>query len=168
MDKKELIKQAERLKGCNPGLQQLKECKSVDELINCFYDRIDFCLAHNFPSREYVKKHYQAEAEKAGIYIDRKWRFSNPNTLVLLGKSDVEIEFDEYTVSRLYVKHDTQLTIIATGNAFVVVDALDDSNVRVFLSDNARVIGNVYGNADCIGATRINKKHRDTYDLQTE
>ena len=96
MDKRELVRQAKKMKGCNPGLLQLKESKSIEELIKCYYDRIDFCMAHNFPSNEYIKR-FGNDAERMGIYVDKKWRLKNPNTGVLLGRCDIEAEYSGFS-----------------------------------------------------------------------
>jgi len=159
-----LIEESKALKGCTDGRKQLKKSKTIEDLIKTFYDRIDFCLATNFPCLEYMKK-YQEDLLQQGVFVDRKRVVRNPERLVLLGKCDFEVTLTDYAVSRIYAKHKAFLIVKASGNAFVVIDALDDAQVFVTATENARVIVNLYSNATTRGETKLNIKNRETYEL---
>lgn len=160
-----LLTEAEALNGCDDGLQQLRESKSLDDLIKCYFDRIDYCLANNFPSNEFLKQ-YEKDLEPY-VFVDANLYCGNPRCSVFLGNSVCKIMCHDYAVSRIYVKHQSKINIEASGNAIVMVDALDDSDVIVDLKDEAKVIVNLYSKATCTGATKIIQKNRETYDLQT-
>ena len=164
MNKDYLIHESTALKGCSDGQMQLKNAITANELVKTFYDRIDFCLANNFPSNEFLVANSELIKE-CGIVVDQKQLLSNPDKLVLLGSCDVEVIFTEYIVSRIYVKHSSLITIKASGNAFVMVDALDQSRVIAECTENARVVVNLYSNATSIGATKTIHKNRETYEL---
>lgn len=164
MNAQYLAEQAKMIEGCRKGLAQVKKAKTSDDFVNCYFDNIDFCLAKNFPANDYIKQ-FQNPLAPSGVFVSCKHTVKNPNKLVLLGKCNFEAEFTDYSVSRLYVKHDSFLIIKASGNAFVMVDALDESFVQVTCRDNARVIVNLYSKALCTGATKIVQKNMETYDL---
>lgn len=160
-----LISQLPNLLPCDKGYGQLMQAGSDADLIETYFDNIDFCLAHNFPPNEQIRT-ISGHIE-AGIMVSMKRIVSNPKRLVVLGRSDVEATFDGYSVARLYVKHDSLLIVKAKGNAFVMIDALDRANVHVTCTENARVVVNLYSQAICTGATKIIAKNAETYDLQT-
>lgn len=164
MDAKYLADQAKLIKGCRKGLAQVKKANSDDDFMNCYFDNIDFCLAKNFPANDYIRR-FQNPLAPSGVFVSCKRVVKNPDKLVLLGKCDFEAEFTDYSVSRLYVKHDSLLIIRASGNAFVMVDALDNSFVQVTCLDNAKVIVNLYSKALCTGATKKVQKNMETYEL---
>lgn len=159
-----LIEESKALKGCADGRNQLIKSESIEDLIKTFYDRIDFCLATNFPSLGYMKK-YHEKLLKQNVFIDRKRIVTNPEKLVLLGKCDFEVTLTDYAVSRVYAKHTAFVIIKASGNSFVVIDALDDAQIFVNVTENARVIVNLYANAKSRGATKTIQKNRETYEL---
>lgn len=159
-----LAEQAKIVGGCQNGLSQLNKAKTEQDLVNCYFSNIDFCLAKNFPGNEYLKRSGNTLISEM-VFVDCQRMFKNPEKLVLLGKCDCNVELTDYSVSRIYVKHDSKLIIKASGNAFVVVDALDNSNVQVERTENARVTVNTYSKAICTGATKIIAKNAETYDL---
>lgn len=162
MDITNLMTQAKAINGCKEGLNQLLESKNVDDLIQCFYDRIDYCLSKNFPSLTYLK-HHREDLRIAGVYIDEDIKLHNESKVVLLGACNALLTLTQYAVSRVYVKGKSKLHLYAKDNVVTIVDALDDSNIIVEESDKARVIVNLYGKAKCTGASQINKKNKLTY-----
>lgn len=147
---------------CAPGTELLENTNEAD-LFNLFFKYIDFCLAKNYPDLTTIQQvpgHLEA-----GIVINRKLVRTNPEQLAVLGKSDVEVKIDGYTVTRLWVKDDSQLYVEAKDNARVVIDALDNAQVFISTSGNARVVVNLFEGAAERGATRTFIKRRKTYDL---
>ena len=120
-------------------------------------------MAKNWPDIEFIKQ--VPGIIEAGIFPDRRLTRQNADKLVVLGKSDVELEYNGYAVGRVYVKHDSIVYIKASGNARVLVDALDNSQVHVRTSGNASVIVNLYARATSEGHTKAIAKNKQTYDL---
>lgn len=166
--KEQLIKGAVRAYGCAEGLAQLDGALDKGEIMQCFIDRIDFCLARNFPDKEYLKRHFRAELPEKGIYVDEEVALHNAFA-VLLGECRGRMVADGYAVCRLYVKHTSRLEIEAGGNAFVMADVLDDAQVHISCRDKARVVVNLYARAQAVageeGQVKIIHKHKETYDL---
>ncbi|MFO3727275.1 hypothetical protein [Butyricimonas muris] len=166
--KEELLKGARAVQGCADGMAQLGEAMGKEEMVQCFIDRVDFCLAKNFPTKEYLKEFFGEVLGKKGIHVDERVKLTGGNA-ILLGNCEAECDAEGYAVSRLYAKHDTRLEIWARDNAFVMVDALDDAGVIVHCKDEAKVVVNLYARAtatsDGDGHTRIVHKNKETYDL---
>lgn len=162
MDITNLMTQAKAINGCKEGLNQLLESKNVDDLIQCFFDRIDYCLSKNFPSLKYLK-HHREDLRIAGVYIDEDIKLHNESKVVLLGECYAQFTLTGWATSRVYVKGKSKLHIYAKDNVVTIVDALDDSEIIVEESENSRVIVNLYGNAKCTGAAEIIQKNKVTY-----
>lgn len=161
-----LLTEAEIMKGCGQGLDQLRNCKTIDDMIQCYFDNIDFCLANNFPSNEFLMQ-YRDELRQKDVFIDDAMICATEErgTWVFLGNCTCTISVDGFSVHRLYVKHNSKINIKAFGRAFVMVDALNNSDVVVDINDEAKVIVNLYSKATCTGATKIIQKNKETYDL---
>ena len=60
------------VQGCADGMAQLAAAGDKEEMLQCYWDRIDFCLAKNFPTKEYLKEHFDGMLHERGIYIDER------------------------------------------------------------------------------------------------
>lgn len=147
---------------CFEGFEDLMQSNDTD-LCDLFFKYIDFCLAKNYPDLTTIQQvpgHLEA-----GIIISQKHTQNNPQRLAVLGKSDVEINFTEYAVARVYVKHESVIKINASGRSLIVVDVLDSANVICNVQDQSIVIVNRFIGGKVTGATKINEKNKITYDL---
>ncbi|WP_278702029.1 hypothetical protein [Butyricimonas virosa] len=166
--KEELLVGAGLVQGCADGMAQLAAAGDREEMLQCYWDRIDFCLAKNFPTKECLKEHFGGMLHKRGIYIDERVVIEGGD-VVLLGACEAECCLERYVVSRLYVKHDSRVVIRARDHAFVMVDALDDAVVEVHCEGEAKVVVNLYARATAVadgdGYAKVVHKNKETYDL---
>jgi len=72
--KEELLAGAGLVQGCADGMAQLAAAGDKEEMLQCYWDRIDFCLAKNFPTKEYLKEHFDGMLHERGIYMTNGWR----------------------------------------------------------------------------------------------
>lgn len=135
-----------------------------------YLHHIDFCLANDYPSNDFIRENFVGRMEEFGIHLDEGVQAENVRKLVLLGSSVLTAKYNEYSVGEIFVKHETESNIIVNGNAFVMVDAFDNSVTNVYANDRARICVNVYGNArvnvisqDDEAHVKINKKNKTTY-----
>ena len=98
--KEELLAGAGLVQGCADGMAQLAAAGDKEEMLQCYWDRIDFCLAKNFPTKEYLKEHFDGMLHERGIYIDERVEIAGGNA-VLLGACEAECGVEKYAVSRL-------------------------------------------------------------------
>ena len=142
---KQLAKEAKKKGICEDWHLRLKVTDSVEELIDMYIKGIDFCLANNYPSNDFLRKNYKGKIEHRGIYIDDQFNLKNSRFLVSLGNCSGGIEVNGYNVSEVFVKDESSVTIIAKESAFVMVDIFDHASVSVIAHDSARVCINRYG-----------------------
>ena len=86
--------------------------------------------------------------------------------MVLNGKSEAMIQYKGYTVSRLYLRHDSEATVCISEFAHVTIDCFDNTRLVVAtVGSDAQVLLNVYGQAQ-VKATgdgiKVNYKHKNT------
>lgn len=160
-----LIEEVSKIDRCDEGMEQLRACKNMKKLVECFFDRIDFCLANDFPSREYFERN-RGELREHGVFIDEKSSMNSLGKMAFLGRSRSIVTAKEWAISRVYVKHDSRVKIVAKDYAIVMVDALDNAEIVVEESKYGKVIVNLYGDATSGKAYRIIQKNRETYDIQ--
>lgn len=164
------LKQDGEAKGlCRLWRGKLKSGMNIESLVKLFIRGIDFCISENYPTLEFIRDNFRGKCEQYGAFVDDeiKDRKNAPDT-VLNGDCKAMMEYDGFTVSRVFVRHNSQAAIIASGNAMVTIDAFDSSILAVATagSNNAQVYVNLYGNAqvECIGMNiHVKKMNKETY-----
>lgn len=167
--REELVLGALSFSGCADGMEQIRNASSKVDMVQCFLDRIDFCLAKDFPDKGFLKRNFENELRDRNIYIDEVLSLTNIRKSVLMGNCNTTLAFNKYEVGKVFAKHKTQLIVKAYDHARVMVDALDDSIISVECSGNAKVVVNLYARASvssAIGNTiKIVRKNLLTYEL---
>ncbi|MGE9617100.1 MAG: hypothetical protein ACQPRJ_06115 [Solitalea-like symbiont of Acarus siro] len=109
---------------------------------------IDFCINNNYPSLEFLRQEFKGKGEPYGLFIDEtNLLLTNPKSVVLNGSCLASLNYDNYSVSRLYVRHDSKANITLIGNAILTIDAFDDSKLSVTVKDNSKAIIHLRGMA---------------------
>ena len=124
-------KEAVSLGLCAEWTAEWKDASSKDEMAEKYVRGIDFCIAHDWPSCEVIKKEFGDVMHNHGVYVDEAVRLHNPKTVILNGHCDATITCDGYAVTNVYVRHKSKLSVVCSGLANVRVNVLDDSQVKV-------------------------------------
>ena len=162
---KELAKQAKRHRICAEWHTRLKNLSDKPAMIEMYLAGIDFCLANDYPSNDFIRRYFKGDMESHGVFLDDSVDLTNPKKCVALGNTKGNIEVNGYSVSEIFVKNDSELSIVAKDDAFVMVDAFDNSTIHVWTYGSV----NRYGNAKIhskeldFSAIKIIEKHRKTY-----
>jgi hypothetical protein len=170
MDKQiEQLKQAGIAKGlCRLWQMKLKEGMSIEDQAKLYIKGIDFCIGKDYPTLDYLREHYRGHCEPYGVYVDDEIQgLRNVPDVVLNGDCKAMLEYDEYSVSRLYIRHGSQASVNVSDHAVLTIDVFDNSYLAVAAAGgNAQVIVNKYGNAQvyCIGSgITIRNTNKKTY-----
>lgn len=166
----EELKRDGKAKGlCRPWQMKLKSGLSVEMLAKLYIKGIDFCISENFPTLSYMKEHYKGRCEPFGIYIDDEdVRGNNLHDVVLNGACKAVLEYDGYSVSRIYARHGADVTVNISGNALLTIDAFDEARVTINAHGvKAKVLVNLYGNSRVESTTggliKVTFKYKETY-----
>lgn len=154
---------------CRLWRAKLKPGMDIENLVELYVKGIDFCISEDYPTLDFMRANFRGKSEQYGVYIDDDVHLENAANTVLNGSCKAMIKFDDYAVSRVFIRHDSQAAIIASDHAMITIDAFDDSKVIVATAgDNAQVYINQYGNAQIdhvkdSNNIHIRKMNRETY-----
>lgn len=166
---KELAREAKKKGICKEWHSELKGLRDKKAMIRMYLKGIDFCLANDYPDNEFIRKHFKGEMEELGVFLDDEIRVEDKRQVVCLGETHGQIAVSKFNVARIYVKHGSNLKIIAKDRAFVMVDVFDSAVVDVCASDKAKVCVNLYHgsrvtqSAEDEATIKVTEKQRKTY-----
>lgn len=147
----ELIEQL-KTDGINKGLcrlwqRKLHEGLSTEELVKLYIKGIDFCISENYPTLDFLRENFKDKSEPFGVFIDDELPpMKNEPDIVLNGACKAMLEYDGYSVSRLYVRHDSEVAVIVSDNAIVTIDLFDNATLHLsVIGNDANVSINAYG-----------------------
>ncbi len=155
---KELKKEAVSLGLCTEWTNEWRN-STKDELVDKYIRGIDFCIEHNYPSCEYMKKHFQGVMQKHGVFVDDDVELENPKIMIANGKTSGWLIYNSYSVGTIYVRHDSNLTIEASENAILAIETYDNCNISIFQRDKAKVfVYNHGGNIQTAGKVIVKNR----------
>lgn len=128
-----LKQQAVDLGLCRPWTEAWGDCDQ-QELIDKFVKGIDFCLERNWPTPEFIKANFDRVLLNANhIFVDEHIRLDDaPSGIYILnGECSGSIRFAPWTAATVYVRHKSNVTIIANDFAKVFVRVYDEANAKV-------------------------------------
>lgn len=147
----ELIQQL-KADGMEKGLCRMWQMKlrvgmTTEELANLYIQGIDFCISENYPTLDFLREHFRGKCEPFGVFVDDDVPTTkNVPDMVLNGACRAMLEYDGYSVSRLYMRHTSEVAVIVSGNAVLTIDIFDKSKLHIsIVGDDATVSVNVYG-----------------------
>lgn len=147
----ELVEQL-RKDGTEKGLCRLWQMKlrgnlDTEALVKLYIKGIDFCICEDYPTLDFLRTHFKGNSEPYGVYIDEDMpTLANKPDLVLNGACRGMLEYGEYSVSRLYVRHTSEIVVNVSDHAILTIDLFDNSKLHLsVVGDDASVILNVYG-----------------------
>lgn len=137
---------------CRQWQMKLHDGISMEELARLFIRGIDFCISKDFPTLDFLRTHYKGRCEPFGVLVDDDVSSANNVAeMVLNGASRAMLDYDGYSVSRLWIRHSSEAAVIVSGNAILNIDIFDNSTLHIsVVGDDANVTVNTYG-----GNTRI-------------
>lgn len=154
---------------CEEWHEKLRSTKDIKLLADMYFKGIDFCLSNEFPSNEFIKNNFKGKIEQYGIFLDEKnISLENKRKFVALGSCTGIVKYNGFSVSELFVKHDSVIEILSSGNSFVVIDVFDSAKINVESSGTSRVCINRYGGIVNVKETedskiKIIEKNKPTY-----
>lgn len=168
----ELAKQL-KTDGIAKGLCQqyqglIERCENTGQLVGLFFRGIDFCIKKDYPTLDFIRENFKGKCEAYGVFVDAEIQdLKNAENVALNGDCKAMLEYDGYSVSNLFVRHNSQVSVNVSGRAVLDIDAFDNSNLVVAVAGNtARVRVTLYGNAhvQCMGSgIKVIKKNQKTY-----
>lgn len=111
------------------------------KMIERYKEGIDFCLANDFPSVEYIKSHFSKEdLRNGGLFMDDKRSVLNERLIVIRGFSDIHARYNGNTVAEIYITDSSTLKLSAKNDCHVIVHVWGNAQVDISQEDNAMVL----------------------------
>ena len=136
--KRALVKEAKEKKACTEGLAQLREANDIRQLVTLFFKTLDFSLENDYPSQD-LRREFFGKVEDYGVFFRGNYNITNFKYLAAFGDSKITARYGGYSVGNVYARENSEVTIEANGNAFVVVSTADSAKVHIIASDTAKV-----------------------------
>lgn len=164
------LKNAGIAKGlCRQWQMKLKSGLNIADLSRLYIKGIDFCISENFPTLDYFRDHFKGQCEPYGIYVDDEVSgLNNVPDIVLNGDCKANLDYYGYSVSRIYTRHKSIVTVNISDHAILTIDAFDDSRIIVNSSGKySKVFVNLYGKSQVESTTggliKVTFKNKITY-----
>lgn len=163
-------KLSDRMKGeavnlglCARWTQEWEDDTTKDAMVEKFVNGIDFCIKHDWPSVEVMKKDFGDVIHNHGVYADEAVRLTNPYTVILNGRCDASMTCDMFAVTNIYVRHSSKLNIVVKDRASVHISVYDNAEVDIKTYGDARCFVFKYGGKVTTGGSgKITVRERET------
>lgn len=117
-----------------------------DELINKFIEGIDFCIEHNYPTNDYIIRHFKQETlHRHGVYVSEDFMAVNPPVIVAQGECNGKVALHDVVSRDIYVRHTSRLKLTVTDYARASVRVHDNAIVDIDNKGYGRVYVYQYG-----------------------
>ena len=136
-----LKQQAVDLGLCRPWTEAWGDCDQ-QELSDKYKKGIDFCIDKQYPSNEFIKANFDRDLLNANlIFVDEYLDFDMmPSGIYILnGECSGSIRFAPWTAATIYVRHKSNVTIIADDFAKVFVRLYDEAEAETEAEESAVV-----------------------------
>lgn len=130
---------------CSEWTAGWEDKSSKDAMVEKFVRGIDFCIQHDWPSCEAIKRDFGDVIHEHGVYVDEACHITNSPVVVLNGSCDASGIYDGHTVATIYVRHKSKLRLLVGGMAKVRVCLYDESEVSVSVKGYAKCSVYRYG-----------------------
>lgn len=118
---------------------------SKDEMAEKFVRAQDFCIRHDWPTPEFIKKNFGDIMHAHGIFADESFNVSGVPTLICVGKCDGFVILERNLSSDIYVRHQSKLRVDVRGISRAFVSIYDDAEVWVSAGDRAKAFVYIHG-----------------------
>ena len=161
---KELRDKAIELGLCDQWQSYWKKDWDDRKMIAKYKEGIDFCLANDFPSVEYIKSHFnKQELRNGGVFVDDKHSVLNAKMIVVRGCSDITARYNGNTVAEVYVTDNSKLRLYAKNHCHVILHILGNAQVDISQEDDAKMLAIRHSKTCGIHVTKGSITEREEY-----
>lgn len=129
---KTLRHQAETLNACKKGLRNFPETEKG--MIERWKENIDFAIENDFPTIEVMKEGFDRSLLHENlVYVDEDIYLEDApsGVYVINGNCRGTLRFRDWNVATIYLRHNSEINIIAEGESKVFVKQYDGSAVAI-------------------------------------
>ena len=123
---------------CKEWTEAWEDDSDIDTLLEKYIKGFDFAVKNDFPPLDFSRKNFNKDdLHRHNIYIDDEVNINNAESgyYVFLGNSRVILRVDGLKAVTVYVRHDSEVNVHATGGARVFVTYYDKSSGNCYQDD---------------------------------
>lgn len=137
--KKALAAEAKAKGICSEWYDFILNATTKERLITLFVKGQDFCEENNYPSPE-LRTEFADIRTRFGVYCaDDRIAAKSLRSVIAFDNATGIAEYSNFDVASISARGNSEITITAKNNAFVVVIVSEAAKVQITASDNARV-----------------------------
>lgn len=135
---KEIALEAKKKGICKEWFADMLKKNDIKPLCEMYFRGDDWAMENDFPDVNLIRR-FKGNSNKHGLHADFIGILENPTNCALFGSSDVELLYEGFYVGKLIVRHESKAKITVKGNAFLLVNALDHTNLVITALEHSRV-----------------------------
>ena len=130
---------------CEAWQNKFTDNMSIEELVRMYIKGIDFCISEDYPTLDFMRSEFKGICKPYGVFIDETVLETNKPDIVLNGACKASLWYWDYSVSRLYVRHDSVADINVLNNALVTIDVFDNAVLNIIAVNDCKLVITLYG-----------------------
>lgn len=125
---------------CEKWQSEWGEQPTKQDLVEKYLKGIDFCIEHNWPTPDFIKRNFGGIIHDYNIYVNENVDIDYAHgTIVLLGQCKGRIRCREFSVSDIYILHDSDVAISSYDMAKVYVNVDDAAKIKCVNHNNSEI-----------------------------
>jgi len=129
---------------CDEYYQNMMTFSSYAQLAMMYFKGSDWSMENDFPTVDILRKHKEGLLP-CGMMTDVSETYSNRRYLAILGNSNSVLKYDAFSVAEIIIRHNSKVLIQASGNAFLVINIMDNAEIEIECIEDAKVSVYDYG-----------------------
>lgn len=139
----EIYRAAKRAGACRPSLKVIKQA-DIAVMVDEYFSNSDWSFENDFPKIDMLRKYF-TDSQRDGFFVDYQGKIDPILDVAVFGDSNASLKYCGFEVAQVFVRHNSRLTLEATGNALVNVYLEDNGLVAAYVDHGARVVINQFG-----------------------
>ena len=135
---KDIIQKAKELNICHEWQNKMLKHQDMKYFCEMYFKGDDWAMEHDFPTLPLLQK-YKGQTEEHGLYLDYKGTIKNKPHLAFFGDSNIVLEYDNFQVALVNIRHQSKAKIIAKDYAIITINVLDNAQVEIEKDPTAKV-----------------------------
>lgn len=139
----EIYRAAKRAGACRSSLKVIKRA-DISVMVKEYFRNSGWSFENDFPKIDMLRKYFK-DSQKDGFFVDYQGKIDPILDVAIFGDSNASLKYSGFEVAQVFVRHNSKLTLEATGHALVNVYLEDNGLVGVYVDQSARVTVNQFG-----------------------
>jgi len=161
MKTKNILNLAKKQNLCKDYQEKMKNDSSLESLCEMYFEGDDWSMENDFPDIETLRA-FKGKSDIYGLHTDYIGSNKSEFEAAYFGNSIVVLTYDQFSIGKLILRHNTKAKIKASGNAILIINILDNAEVEIECMEKASVTVFQY-DSNQVKSTGNVKVHKSTF-----